>query len=94
MIAMASAGPCLAKAALSPAGAGASASVLAIGPLHSGFGAARPSATGSAKVSSASSGTQISSQTRNVAWALRVTTSPGLALAGAVIATGSSTSSL
>ena len=94
MIARASIGPCLAKAAERPAGAGALARVLAIWPLHAGLGSARPSATGSDRVSSASSGTQISSQTRNEAWAFKVTVSPGLAVAGAVIGTGSSTSSL
>lgn len=87
------ASPCFSKAPVRSAGLGASARVFAIAAPHRGSAGAGPSVTGKASVSTASSGMQMSAQTRKAAAPLSVTVWPGLASAGAVSATGRSTSS-
>ncbi len=65
--------------------------VLSIAAPHLGSVGGLPATTGTVSLSLASSGTQMSAQTRNRTSAFRVTLDPGLAEAGTLSDTGSST---
>ena len=78
-------------AALSRPGLGASARAAPMRTPQAGSGSPALAATDTSMLRSASAGTQTSLQTRKPAWAFKVTVWPGLAEAGAVIWTGSTT---
>ena len=79
--------PCMTNEASRSSGLGAAARVLAMAAPHLGSGSAE-AATGKLSLRSASSGMQMSEQTRKWALALISTVEPGLAEAGTSIGTG------